>query len=128
MTYTQNPLRIVLIEDRTVAAITLECLLEDLGHKVPAVAATPQHAERVLKDRRTAADLVILDAFLIGLPSLNLSERLKQFDVPVIVTSTKSEAELRALGFDEPYLAQPFTAMDVAKLMRRYSDLGTIAA
>ena len=128
MTYTQNPLRIVLIEDRTVAAITLECLLEDLGHTVPAVAVTSQHAERVLQDRQTAADLVILDAFLIGLPSLNLAEKLKQVDVPVIVTSTKSEAELRALGFDEPYLAQPFAARHVAKLMRQYSDLGTIAA
>ena len=128
MTYTQNPLRIVLIEDRTVAAITLECLLEDLGHKVPAVAATPPQAERVLNDRRTAADLVILDAFLIGLPSLNIAEKLKQYDVPVIITSTRPEAELQALGFDEPYLVQPFAATDVAKLMRQYSDLGTVAA
>ena len=128
MTYTQNPLRIVLIEDRTVAAITLECLLEDQGHTISAVAATLQQAEQVLKDPRTAADLVIFDAFLIGLPSLNLAETLKRFDLPVVVTSTKSEAELRALGYQEPYLAQPFVADDVAELLRKFADLGTIAA
>jgi len=128
MTYTQNPLRIVLIEDRTVAAITLECLLEDLGHKVSAVAATPLQAEKILKDPQTAADLVIFDAFLIGLPSLNLAETLKQFDMPIVVTSTKPEAELRALGFDGPYLAQPFTEADVAKLTSNFAHLGTVAA
>lgn len=128
MTHTQKPLRIVLIEDRTVAAITLECLLEDLGHKVSAVAATPLQAGRVLKDPRTAADLVIFDAFLIGLPSLNLAKKLKQFDMPVVITSTKPESELRALGFDEPYLAQPFAEADVAKLMSNFAHLGTVAA
>ncbi len=128
MTNTQNPLRIVLIEDRTVAAITLECLLEDLGHTVSAVAATPVQAKRALKDPKVDADLVIFDAFLIGLSSLNFAEDLKQYGLPAVITSTKPEAELRTLGFDAPYLAQPFTETAVAHKLSEFAEHKTVAA
>ena len=109
----QAPLRIMLIEDRTVAAITLECLLEDQGHQVTAFAATPVQAERVLRAAAPKLDLVILDALLIGLPSLGVAERLEQLDLPFVVTSTQPEAEVRKLGFSAPYLAQPFSDVKV---------------
>lgn len=128
MTFTQSPLRIVLIEDWTVAAITLECLLEDMGHTVAAVAATPMQAERALKDRRTAPDLVICNAFLVGLPSLHLVESYQAQGLSVVVTSTQSEGDLQALGFDAPYLAQPFTDKTVAQVLGQFADRKTFAA
>ena len=114
-----SPLRIMLVEDRTLAAITLECLIEDLGHLVTAVAATPAGAERELRHVAPNIDLVIFDALLVGMPSLRLAETLRRHDLPAIVTSTMPEADVRALGFKERYLAQPFTDLNVGRLLGR---------
>lgn len=124
----QSPLRILLIEDRTVAAITLECLLEDLGHDVVAVAATPPQAERALSRAAGHVDLVIYDALLVGLPSLNIAELVKWCDLPGLVTSTMPEPDLRALGFDAPYLAQPFTDIAVARALSAGRPLEDLSA
>jgi CheY-like chemotaxis protein len=111
---TQNdPLRILLIEDRTVAAITLECLLEDLGHTVSAIALTPPQAERALQRHADAIDLVIYDALLVGMPSLKVADLVDWYGLQGLVTSTMPEPDLRALGFNAPYLAQPFTDIAV---------------
>ena len=124
----QNLLRILLIEDRTVAAITLECLLEDLGHTVVAVAATPPQAERALLRHMGAIDLVIFDALIVGLPSLGIAEQLAERHLPHLVTSTMPEADLRALGFDAPYLAQPFTDVGVAQALSAFESMDSLSA
>ena len=103
-----SPLRIMLVEDRTPVAITLECLIEDLGHLVTSVAQTPAAAEKLLSHVAPNTDLVIFDALLVGMPSLRLAEHLRWHEVPGVVTSTLPEADVRALGFREPYLEQPF--------------------
>ena len=93
-----NSLRIMLIEDRTVTAINLECLLEDQGHRVTGFAATPLQAERVLRHAASELDLVILEAVLVGLPSDGLAKRLKSMGLPVVVTSGLPQEDLVALG------------------------------
>lgn len=107
-------LRILLIEDDTVAAISLECVLEDLGHQVIAVAGTPSQADRMLKGCAHLADLAIYNAYLIGMPRLGLAERVAQTGLPALVTSTRSAGELQAFGFTDPYLPQPADHGDVA--------------
>ena len=122
----QTPLRILVIEDRTVAAISLECMLEDLGHRVVSVAVTPPQAERALLRDAGEVDLVIYDALLVGLPSLHIAQKIRQSDLASVVTSTMPEADLRALGFESPYLPQPFTEAGVARAVaagRRIAEL-----
>lgn len=126
--HSETPLRILLIEDRTVAAITLECLLEDMGHKVVSVAATPPQAERALARAPEEVDLVIYDAFLMGLPSLNIAEKVKWSHVAAVVTSIKPEGDLRALGFDAPYLAQPFTDVGVSRAVSTGCRIAQLSA
>ena len=123
-----NPLRIMLIEDRTVAAITLECLLEDQGHLVTAFAATPLQAERVLRSAAPKLDLVILDALLVGLPSLSVARRIESLGLPVIITSVMPEAEVRAIGFDAPYLSQPFAESEVAASIEGFRSEASVSA
>lgn len=126
---TQNdPLRILLIEDRTVAAITLECLLEDLGHSVTAIAATPPQAERALQRHADTVDLVIYDALLVGLPSLHIAELVDWYGLQGLVTSTMPEPDLRALGFTAPYLAQPFTDIGVWRALPHAKTKGDRSA
>ncbi|MCV6592539.1 MAG: hypothetical protein OIF48_06285 [Silicimonas sp.] len=103
------PLRLLLIEENTVAAITLECLLEDLGHQVIAVAATPAQADHMLKAFAPHADMVIYNAYLIGLPRPGLAERVAQSGLPSLVMSRRSAGDLQAFGFTDPYLPQPVT-------------------
>lgn len=124
----EHPLRILLIEDRTVAAITLECLLEDLGHSVTAVAATPPQAERALQKHANQIDLVIYDALLVGLPSLHIADLVDWYGVSGLVTSTMPEADLRALGFEAPYLAQPFTDVAILRALPQSNGIGDLSA
>ncbi len=124
----QPPLRILLIEDHTVAAITLECLLEDLGHSVVAVAATPPQAERALSRFANQIDLVIFDALIVGLPSLRIADHVRRCDLPGLVTSTMPESDLKALGFDAPYLPQPFTDVSVARALSAFAKESLTAA
>ena len=124
----QKPLRIMVIEDHTVTAIILECLLEDLGHHVAEFAATPLQAERVLRQGASHLDLVILEAVLVGLPSDDLARRLKSLGLPVVVTSSLPEEDLTTLGFDVPYLAQPFSEAEVARIVGGYSGSASVSA
>ena len=113
MNSANNPLRIMIVEDRTVAAISLECFFEDLGHVVTCVVATQHQAEGVLKTASDSVDLVVYDALLVGLPSLRLADRLKQLDARAIVTSNLSETDVRAMGFEDEYLPQPVAGAKV---------------
>ena len=105
----------MLVEDETVAAIDLECLIEDLGHHVTAVAITPVEAKRRMKS--VPVDLVILGATHVGLSSLDFARSLRRVGMPAVVSSRQSEAELRALGFIEPALQKPFRQSDVEALL-----------
>ena len=124
----QTPLRILLIEDRTVTAISLECFLEDLGHSVVAVAATGRQALETLDKFAGAVDLVIYEAFLIGFPCLDVADRVEDLRIPALVTSNLHEDDLRVLGFDAAYLAQPFTDLSVARAISDVTDAADLTA
>ncbi len=110
--YPDRALKIMLVEDETVAAIDLECLIEDLGHRVVAVAITPVEARRRMKS--VPVDLVILRSTHVGLSSLDFARSLRRVGMPAVVTSRQSEFELRALGFTEPTLQKPVTQGAIA--------------
>ncbi len=116
----QSSLGFLLVEDDTVAAIELECILEDMGHHIVAVAVAPKAAKKALMQRGGEIDAVIFGARLVGLPAFSLAQSLSCAGCPAIVSSDQPESVVRALGFDEPYLAKPFLALDVAHVV---SDL-----
>ena len=111
-------LGILLVEDETIAAIELECMIEDLGHRVVAAAVTPVQARRHMRDFGHRIDLVIFGAHLVGLSSLDYARSLARADIAAVVTSRLEETEVRLQGFEEPYLAKPFDADDVSRLLR----------
>ena len=113
--FPDRALNILLVEDETVAAIDLECMIEDLGHHVAAVAITPVEARRRMKTG--AVDLVILHSTHVGLSSLDFARSLRRVGIPAVVTSRRSEAELRAIGYIEPTLQKPFRQDAVEALL-----------
>ena len=113
-----KPLGFLLAEDDTVAAIELECILEDMGHIVTAVAVAPRAAEKALARHRSQIDAVIFGATLVGLPAFSLARTLALSGCPAIVTSTQPKAVVRALGFTEPYLEKPYSRLAVNRLVR----------
>ena len=113
----KHSLGILLVEDETVAAIDFECMAEDLGHRVVAAAITPVQARRIMRDLPGEIDLVVFGARLVGLSSRDFSRFLARADVPAIVASRFPEADLRAEGFEEPHLAKPYQASEIAGLL-----------
>ena len=122
MTHPLAPARslgILLVEDETVAAINLECIVEDLGHRIVAVAVTPVQARRALRDQGHDIDVVVYGANLVGLSSLDFGRFLARNNHASVVTSSMDEPTLRGEGFEDPYLAKPFAQEDVVRLFRR---------
>lgn len=113
----QPSLRFLLVEDDTVAAIELECILEDLGNNVGAVAVAPRAALNILSQGTDGFDAVIFGAMLIGLPTYSLAREIARTGVPAIVSSDQPETVVRALGFTEAFLAKPFTVPDVCRVV-----------
>ncbi len=111
----EKPLQILIVEDDTVSSIDLECILEDLGHQVAAVAVSPVFAAKALKTRHV--DAVIFGATLVGLPPYALAKSLELQGLPAAVTSSHSEEFARVLGFKAPFLRKPYQHEDVAKVL-----------
>lgn len=116
---TGHSLGFLVVEDDTVAAIELECILEDLGHRVTAVAVSPAAALARLEDAVQDIDAVIFGAMLVRLPPYALARELAARGIPAAISSQYPEPFVRVLGFDLPYLAKPYTRGDVAAVLRR---------
>ena len=114
MNIAQTPLKFLIVQDSTLSAIELECVLEELGHRVAAAAVTPDAAKAQLQNVHRDIDAVIFDGMQMGLPAYELARDMARLDVPSAVTSDFPEAFVRVLGFEQPYLAKPYRAEDVA--------------
>ena len=99
-----EPIRFLLVEDDTVASINLECILEELGHTVTAVAATQRRAREALHRHMEQIDAAILDHDLVGQSSKPLADSLSRRGIPCAVASA---------------LEKPYTADRVAGLLAR---------
>ena len=114
-------MRILLVKESTIDAISLECILEDLGHRVVAVAVTLDQVDKILFEMAGAIDLVIFDALLSGMPSVALSEKIADYNLPAIVQSIMTEEDIRALSFQDEYLPQYCTDEDIHRM---FCDMG----
>lgn len=87
---------------------------------------------KVLKDNKV--DLIILDIMMPNKDGIEtLKELRKEYNIPVIILSAKSEDTDKIRGLDigaDDYVTKPFNQLEliarVKALMRRYTNLGSI--
>lgn len=114
---TGNRLNVLVVEDETLIAMELEDILEDLGHIVVGVAATPTRALELIADVDDGIDAVLLDANLGGLSSLSVAKRLSARGIPFLLTTGYSREELLRRGLDAPCIAKPYNLDDVRRAL-----------
>lgn len=107
-TVAQQSLNFLIVQDSTLSAIDLECVLEDIGHRVVEVAVTPDAAHTRLQAVSHRVDAVIFDAMQVGLPAYQLAREAERLGVPAVVTSSYPETFVRVLGFQQPCLSKPY--------------------
>ncbi|AHH99237.1 response regulator transcription factor [Kutzneria viridogrisea] len=102
--------RLLLVEDDAVLAEALSRALRGLGHEVD-VAATGEQALACLYDRRTPADLVLLDVMLPGIDGFEVCRRIRARDtVPVILLTARGDAVDIVVGLEcgaDDYVVKP---------------------
>ncbi|MBZ9560385.1 MULTISPECIES: response regulator transcription factor [unclassified Modicisalibacter] len=123
--------RLLLVEDDTLLAETLQDALRLEGYAVATLADGDQAGERLAEAH--AFDLILLDLNLPGTGGLDLLEALRRHDrdTPVLILTARGAIEDRVRGLDlgaDDYLAKPF-ALDelearVRALLRRRQKSG----
>jgi DNA-binding response OmpR family regulator len=120
MKHTCRSLNLLVVEDETILSMELECILEDFGHVVVAAAGNLDAALSTIESERYNIDAALVDANLGGKSSRPIVERLRECDIPCLVVSGYSSAELKDMGFTEPVLEKPY---DAERLKRALAEL-----
>ena len=123
-----GPLNFLVVQDSTLGSIELECILEDLGHRVSAVAVTPAVAMARLADASSRIDAVVFGAMLLQMPAYQLAREVARLGLPAAVTSEHDETFVRTLGFDLPFIAKPFCHDCVAAVFGTSEGRGQVTA
>ncbi len=118
----QRSLRLLVVEDESLIAFELSDILEDLGHRVVGMAATPEHALRMIRDMAGQIDAAMVDANLAGQSSATVIEALRLAEVPFAITSGYDQDELKAIGVCGVQIVKPYTRDDI------YRTLTTLSA
>lgn len=100
----ETPMRFLVIEPSTVASIDLECILEDMGHTVTAVAVSKRRASEVMRLHRGAIDAAIVNAGVVSRSARPLIDALKSRGISCAVANS-----------DET----PYTPKRVAEIVER---------
>lgn len=125
---TDNPPRILLVEDDAELLLTTSELLGFSGYAVEAVSSATAAMERF---RQQPPDLVLADVHLPGVSGYELLNYIRAQDraarTPVIfVTGGGTDAEVRA-GLDggaDAYVIKPYLPQDLLDLMARWIAAG----
>ena len=84
-----SELRVVIVEDEALSAMSLQGFLEDAGHRVLGWATTAEEASRLAAN--THPDLVFVDLHLAdGLTGLSLAEELRNAGRPFVFVTANS--------------------------------------
>jgi CheY-like chemotaxis protein len=115
------PLRILLVEDEPIIAMTAEDMLDAIGCAVVASAATLEEALGAAA--RGGFDLAMLDINLNGVRSLPVADLLKQAGTPFIFT-TGYGADGCGPHTDVPLVAKPYRIVDLEAAIARATGRG----
>ena len=110
-------LRILLVEDEAIIAMTAEDMLEELGCTVVRTASTL--AEAMAAVECEAFDAALLDINLNGLESLPVATRLRELGRPYIFTTGYGAAGCGAEFADVPLVSKPYRIGDLEAALRQ---------
>jgi CheY-like chemotaxis protein len=103
--------RVLLVEDEAIIAMTAEDMLEELGCRPVATVATL--AEAVSAAERDDFDVALLDINLNGVESLPVAARLRERGLPFAFTTGYGAAG-RGSGFEDvPLVTKPYQLADL---------------
>jgi DNA-binding response OmpR family regulator len=120
------PARILVVEDDSVVAETVEAYLQQAGYEVTVIRDGRAAVAHVRDD---VPALVILDLMIPGLPGLDVCRQLRhESHVPVLMLTARTTEQDRLRGFEtgaDDYVAKPFSPRElvcrVQALLRRTS-------
>lgn len=99
-------IRVLLVEDEAIIAMTAEDMLEELGCTTVATATTV--AEALAAVEREAFDLAVLDINLNGMESLPVADRLREAGRPFVFTTGYGSAGRGTAHEDVPLVTKPY--------------------
>ncbi len=117
MKHASRSLNLLVVEDEVILSMELECILEDFGHVVVAAAGNVDTALSTIESDRHSIDAALVDANLGGKSSRPIVEKLRECEIPCLVVSGYSPAELKDMGFTESVLEKPYDADRVQRAL-----------
>ena len=105
-------MRVLVVEDEAIIAMTAEDMLDELGCSAVTVASTL--AEALAAVEKGGYDLVLLDINLNGVLSLPVAARLKEAGLPFIFTTGYGAAGHNEGYEDVPLVTKPYQLKDLA--------------
>ena len=103
--------RVLLVEDEAIIAMTAEDMLEELGCALAATASTLEEAAACVEQR--AFDVALLDINLNGQQSLPVAARLKEKGTPFVFTTGYGAAGSGADYAAVPLVTKPYQIADL---------------
>jgi CheY-like chemotaxis protein len=109
--------RVLLVEDEAIIAMTAEDMLEELGCTVAATASNLQEAFACVEQH--AFDVALLDINLNGQQSLPVAARLQEKGTPFVFTTGYGAAGSSAEYADVPLVTKPYQLADLEGGIRK---------
>jgi CheY-like chemotaxis protein len=104
-------LRVLLVEDEAIIAMTAEDMLEELGCTIAATATNIEEAFACVEKREF--DVALLDINLNGHQSLPVAAALKEKGTPFVFTTGYGAAGSGADYADVPLVTKPYQIADL---------------
>ena len=110
-------LRVLIVEDEAIIAMTAEDMLEELGHQVAGVAGSVPEALALVE--RGGFDLALLDINLNGAQSLPVAEALRARGLPFVFATGYGAAGRGEEFADVPFVTKPYRLKDLSEALEK---------
>jgi len=110
-------LRTLIVEDEAIIAISLEAMLNDLGHMVVGTAYGLEEARDMIAS--LDFEIAVLDLNLGGEMSFPLADLLIQSGKPFVFSTGYDEAELDERYCGRPVLTKPYGELELVEVLAR---------
>ncbi|MFN3388054.1 MAG: response regulator [Allosphingosinicella sp.] len=110
-------LRVLIVEDEAIIAMTAEDMLEELGCAPTGIAATLPEALEAARDG--GFDLALLDINLNGQDSVPVADLLRQKRIPFVFTTGYGSSGRGTEHEDVPLVAKPYRLTELGAAIER---------
>lgn len=109
-------LRVLVVEDEPLIAMSLGDMVADIGHTCIAVARTV--GEAMARIETDQPDIVLLDVDLGGQPGYDIAHHCTLKGVPVVFTTGYSTGDVPAALAHCPVLSKPYSSRELEEAIR----------